>query len=172
MAEGFNFQPGIYLLPDDPDLLQAQLPGQHHPACAQVKPGLGAFVVCNGLLGGDMPLTPGGILSRQGKGPQIGQDQGVHPRILKLFQIGGKLMDLFIAGHGIDGNVTLDPMLMGEFHCQGQLLGGKVPRERTHPEAGARQIYGVRTVGNGHFEPLHIPGGAEQFQFPHLSCLH
>ena len=84
VAEGFDFQLLGGFLPDGADFLQAQLSGQHHPGGSQVIPGSGTFVVCHGLLGGDMPLAFGGVLPRQGKGSQVCHNQGVHPGVLEL----------------------------------------------------------------------------------------
>ena len=75
VAEGFDLQLLGSVLPDADDLLQAQLPGQHHALGTQVIPGVGAFIVGNGLLGGDMALAVGGIFAGQGEGTQIRQDQ-------------------------------------------------------------------------------------------------
>ena len=84
MAEGLNFQLRVNLLADGADFLKRAFSCQHHPLCAQVKPALGTFVVGDGLLGGNVPLTMGGILSSQHEGTQVGNDQCVHPGIVQL----------------------------------------------------------------------------------------
>ena len=149
-------------MPDSGNLLEAQLSCQNHPAGAQVKPGLGAFVVSDGLLGGDVPLAVGSVLSRQGKGSQVCQNQGVHPCIVQLLQILGKACHLVIAGHGVHGDVTLDMVAVGEFHRLYKLLRGEIARKGAHTKAGACQIYGIGSVENGHLEPFHVTGGAEK----------
>ena len=133
-------------LPDGPNLLQAQLPGQHHPAGPQVIPGLGTGVVGHRLLGADVPLAVGCILSRQGKGPQVRQDQGIHPGITQLLQIGRQLIRLAPAGHGVHCSVDGHTVVMGVTHRPGQLLRGKIPCKGPHPEGRTRQIHSVRPV--------------------------
>ena len=63
---------------DGGDLLQTQLPCQHHPLCAQIIPGLGAFVIGDGLLCGYMSLTTRRVFSGQGKGTEICQNQCIY----------------------------------------------------------------------------------------------
>ena len=168
MAEGLDLQLGVNLLANAPDLLQAQLPGQDHPACAQIKPALGAGVVGNGLLGGYMALAVGGVLPGQGKGPQVGDDQRIHSGIVQLFQIFGQPGDLVISGHGVHGHMDLDPMAVGKGHGLWQRLRGEVSREGPHAEAGSGQIYRVRAIQHGHIQLFHVPGGGQQFKLSHI----
>ena len=69
VAEGLDFQFWIHLLPDGANFVQRAFSGQHHPRCPQVKPALGAFVVGDGLLGGNVTLTVGRVFSRQHESP-------------------------------------------------------------------------------------------------------
>ena len=110
-----------------------------------------------------MPLAVGGVFPGQGKGPQVRQDQGIHPGIVQLLQIGGELGNLLISRHGIHGNVDMDTMVVGKFHRLRQGLRGEVPREGPHAEAGARQIHGIRAVEDGHIQLFHVPGRGQQF---------
>ena len=155
-------------MPDFDNFRQTAFPCQHHPLGTQIEPCLGASIICDGLLGGDVALAMGSVFPRQREGAQIGQNQRVHPGVFQLLQIGGKAGYLVIARHGVHGDVYPDPMGVGIFHGHGQLFRGEVPREGAHSEAGACQIHGVRAVENGHFQPLHVPGGTEQFQFIHF----
>ena len=167
MAEGLKLQLLGHSGPDFGNLGKTQLSCQHNPLGAQVIPALGAGVVGDGLLGGNMPLAVGRIFSGQGEGTQIRDNQGVHAGVVQTFQVFRKPGNLIVSRHGVHGDMALDAVVMGKLHRQGQLLGGEIPREGAHPKAGAREIYRVRAVGSGHFQPLHIPGGTEQFQFSH-----
>ena len=161
MAEGLNLQPGIHLPADLGDLLQAAFPGQHHPGCTQVKPGLGAFIVGNGLLGGDVALAVGGIFARQGKGTQIGHNQCIHTGVIQLLQIFRQVDDFVISRHGVHGDVALDTVVMGKLHRLGQLLRGEVSGKGTHAEAGSGQIDRIGAIEHGHFQPFHVTGGTQ-----------
>ena len=154
MAEGLQLQVRGDLLADLGDLPQGELPRQNHPLGAQVIPGLGGDIVADGLLGGDVALTAGRVFPGQGKGAQIGEDQGVHPSVVKKLQIGRKLSDLVVAGHGIHGHVDADAVGMGIGHGAWQRLGGKIPREGAHAEGGTGQVHRVGAVGNCQLEPL------------------
>ena len=169
MAEGLDLQLGIDLPADLLHFLQAAFPGQDHALGAEVIPGLGAFVVGDGLLGGNVPLAVGGVLARQGEGAQIGKDQGVHTGVIQLFHVGGQMDDFVVAGHGVDGDVDLDAVVMGVFHRHGQLLRGEITGEGAHAEAGTGQVHSVSTVENGHFQPFHISGGGEKFKLCHIN---
>ena len=167
MAKGLDFQRGVYLLTDGADFFQTAFPCQHHPLRAQIKPCLSADVIGDGLLGGNMPLAVRGIFPGQGECAQVGHDQGVHPGVVQLLQIFRQPDDFVISWHGVHGDVTLDTMVMGVPHRLGQLLGGEIPREGAHSKACSGEIYRVCAVGYGHFQPLHVPGRAEQFQLSH-----
>ena len=114
-----------------------------------------------------MALTAGCVLPRQCEGPQIRQDQGVHPRRIQLFQMGGQLLRLVPAGHGVYRSVDLHAVLMGEAHRSGQLLIGEVAREGTHAEGRTRQIDGVRAIEHGHPQFFPVPCGGQQLRLPH-----
>ncbi|MPM43448.1 hypothetical protein SDC9_90122 [bioreactor metagenome] len=124
----------------------------------------GAFIVGNARLRGDVPLAPGGICSRQSKHAHIGRNQRVHPGALERFQMRRETGNLIVAGHCVHRAVNLHAPAVGVFHCVGKLSVGKVSGKGAHPKAGARQIYCVRPVGHGHFQPLHIPCGAKQLR--------
>ena len=136
---------------DGADFFQAQLSCKHHPLSTQVVPGLGAFIVCNGLLGGNMPPAVWGIFPGQHESTQVCQNQGIHLGVIQLLQIGRQTGGFLVSGHGIHGNVYLHPVAMGKFHRLGQLLRGKIPREGAHSKACPSQVDRVRTVKDGHF---------------------
>ena len=167
VAERLQLQLRRDPLPDGGDLRQAHLPGQHHARRAQIVPRLRADVVCHGLLGADVALTAGCVLPRQCECSQIRQDQGVHPRRIQLFQMGGQLLRLVPAGHGVYRSVDLHAVLMGEAHRSGQLLIGEVAREGTHAEGRTRQIDGVRAIEHGHPQFFPVPCGGQQLRLPH-----
>ena len=83
-----------------------------------------------------MPLAFGGVLPRQGKGAQIRHNQGIHPGVLELLQIPGKVGNLLIAGHGVHRHVGFHPMGVGKSHRPGQLLRGEIPRKGAHSKVG------------------------------------
>ena len=172
--EGLDLQVRRGLVPDGADFLQTQLPGQDHPAGPQVVPGPGGLVVADAGLGGDVPLTPGGVLPRHGKGPQVRHDQGVHPGVRQPFQVLRQAGRLVVPGHGLDGAVDPDAVAVGKGHRLGQRLIGEVPRKGPHPKAGARQIHCVRAIEHGHFQPLHVPRRGQQLRLVplnrHRSC--
>ena len=169
MDKGLDLQILRCLVPDGPDLLQTQLTGQDDPAGAQVVPGPGRLIVADTGLGGDVPLAPGGVLPRQGKGPQVRHDQGVHPGVVQPLQMLRQAGHLVVPGHGVDGAVDPDAVVVGEGHRLGQLLRGEVAGKGPHAEAGARQIYRVRTVEHGHLQPLHVPRRSQQLRLHPLN---
>ena len=66
-------------------------------------------------------------------------------------------MDNFvITGHGVDGYMDFDSMLVSELHCPGQLLRGEISREGAHTKAGTCQIDGISAVKYSHVKPFHI----------------
>ena len=160
VTKGLDLQFFWGFCPDFRNFLQMQLSCQNHPFGTQVIPGVGTFVVGNGLLGGDVTLTFGGVFARQHESTQIGNDQRVHPRVLELFQISGELGNFLVAGHGVDGHMDFHTMAVGVFHSFWHLLRGEVTGKGTHSKIRAGQIHRVRTVKHGHFQPFHIPGGA------------
>ena len=78
--------------------------------------------------------------------------------------MGGEGIHLAAAGHGIDGDMDPDAVVMGIGHRTGQLLRGEIPGEGAHPEGGACQIHGVGTIGHGHFQLFHVPGRGQQLR--------
>ena len=114
-----------------------------------------------------MSLTVGRVFPRQRKRPQVGQDQGVHPRRIQLFQMGGQLLRLIPAGHGVDGGVHLHAVVVGEGHRLGQGLIVEVSGEGAHPEGRARQVHRVRAVQHGHLQLFPVPRGGQQLRLPH-----
>ena len=146
VAEGLDLQRRVHPAADLPDLVHPQLPGQHHPLRPQVEPRLGAGIVGDGLLGADVPLAPGSVLSRQGKSPQVCQDQGIHTGIVELFQVLGQAVHLAAAGHGVHGSVDLHSAAVGKFHRPGQLFITEISRKGPHAKGRARQIHGIRPV--------------------------
>ena len=164
VTEGLDLQLSGHLGPDGADLVQTQLTGQHHAGGPQIVPCGGGGVVGDGLLGGDMPLTVGGVFARQRKGAQVGHDQGVHPGVVQPLQMGGQPLHLTAAGHGVDGDVHLHAVVMGVLYGPGQLLVGKVTGEGAHAEGGARQVHRVGAVGHGHLQFFPVPGRGQQFR--------
>ena len=168
VAEGLQFQLRGYPGPNGGDLLQAQLPGQYHAAGAQIVPGLGADVIGDRLLGADVPLAVWCVLPRQGERAQVRQNQGVHPRRVQLFQMGGQGLRLIPAGHGVHRGVYLYAVVVGKPHCLWQRLVVKVPGKGTHPEGCAGQIHRVRAVQNRHLQLFPVPCGGQQLRLFHL----
>ena len=105
-----------------------------------------------------MALALGSIFARQHKSAHICHDQGIHAGILQLLQISRQLHDLIIAGHGVYGHMNFHTVAMGKFHSLGHFLRGKVTGEGTHTKVSTCQVYGIRAIQNGHFQPLHITG--------------
>ena len=167
MTECLQLQLRRDALTDGGDLRQADLPGQHHAGRAQIVPRLRADVVGDGLLGADVALAAGGVPPRQREGSQIRQNEGVHPRRVQPFQMGGQRLCLVPAGHGVHRGVYLDAVVMGEAHRPGQLLVGEVAREGAHAEGRARQIDGVRAVEHGHLQFFPVPSRGQQLRLPH-----
>ena len=155
---------GVFF-PDGADLVKAQLPGQDHPAGAQVIPGPGGFVVADACLGGDVPLAPGGVLPCHGERAQICYDQRVHPRIRQTLQVLRQTGDLFIAGHGIDGAVDPDAVAVGKRHRLRQFLRGEIARKRAHAEIRSGQVHRIGSIEHGHFQPFHISCRSEELRF-------
>ena len=164
MDEGLQLQVRRRFLPDGPDLLQAQLPGQDDPGGPDAVPGPGGLVIGNPGLGGDVAGRVGGVASRQLKGPQVRQDHRVHPGGLQTLQMGGEAVHFLIPGHGVDGAVDPDAMGVGEGHCLRQALGGEVPREGPHAEVRSRQIHRVRPVEHRHAQALQVPRRGQQLR--------
>ena len=88
-----------------------------------------------------MKLAVRGVPFGQGKGPQICHNQCIHSCIIQQFQVGRKLIHLFIPGHGVDSDMTLHTTVMGIANRQWQFLRGKIPREGTHAKAGTGEIH-------------------------------
>ena len=84
----------------------------------------------------------------------------IHICILQLLQISGQAADFFVTGHGVDGHMDLNTVAVGKFHGLWQLLRSEVTCEGAHTEVGTSQIYRIRAIQNGHFQPFHIAGGA------------
>ena len=61
--------------------------------------------------------------------------------------------------------VDLDALSMGQLHRMGQTLPVEVARKGPHSKGIPRQIHCVRTIGQGHLQPLHIPRWGEQLRF-------
>ena len=75
---------------------------------------------------------------------------------LNVHQMRRQADDLIPPGHGVDGAVDPYIVRMGIGYRRLQLVRVKVSGEGPHTEVGARQIYGVRAVEHGHFQPFHI----------------
>ena len=113
----------------------------------------------------------GGIFPGQGEGTQIGNNQGIHPGVVQLLQIGGQLGDFLISGHGVYRHMTGYTVFMGEFHSGRNFLRGEISGKGAHTEVRSCQIDGIRAVENGHFQPFHIPRRGEKLQFFHTPYL-
>ena len=164
VAEGLQLQLRRYAGADGGDLLQTQLPRQHHAGGAQIVPRLGADVVGHGLLGADVPLAVGRIFPRQRERAQIRQDQRVHTRRIQLFQMGGQRLRLVPAGHGVDGGVYLHAVVVGEPHRLRQRLIVKISGEGAHAEGRTGQIHRICAVQHGHLQLFPVPGRGQQFR--------
>ena len=174
VAEGLQLQPGRHLLPDLPDLLQRQFPGQYHPFGAKVIPRLGTGIVADGLLGGYMALTTGSILSCHGKRPQIRKDQCIGSGSIQLLQIGRQRRSLVVTGHGIHRDMRFHAVGMGIGNGLWQLLRCKITGKGAHTKAGASQIDRISTVGHGQLQPFPVPRRTQQLRFfpkDHVSFL-
>ena len=167
--EGLQLQVRRRLVPDLPDLGKAQLPGQDHPFGPQVVPGAGADVVGHTGLGTHVALTAGGVLPRQGEGSHVRQDQGVHPGLLELLQVGRKAGYLMVSGHGVHRDMDPNAVAVGKGHRPWQLLRGEVPGEGAHAKGRPRQVYGVGPVEHRHPQPLKIPRRGQQLRLCSLS---
>ena len=78
--------------------------------------------------------------------------------------MGGQLLHLTAAGHGVDGDVHLYAPVVGMFYGAGQLLVGKITGEGAHAESGARKVHRIGAVGYGHFQFFPVPGRGQQFR--------
>ena len=126
VAEGLDLKLGRDPLADRQDLLQAQLPCEHHAARAEVEPALRADVVGDRLLGGDVPLAARGVLPCQRERAEIREDERVDARSIQLLEIGRERGGLIIAGHDIDRAVDL--------HACGSSSGVKLPVNERMPK--------------------------------------
>ena len=122
-----------------------------------------------------MALAVGGIFPRQRKGTQVRHNHRVHTGVIQPFQMRRQADNLIPPGHGVDGAVDPYIVRMGIGHCRLQLVRVKVSGEGPHTEVGARQIYGVRAVEHGHFQPFHISCRSQQLRqlslfIHHRSC--
>jgi hypothetical protein len=111
-----------------------------------------------------MTLAVGRVLPRQGERAQVRQNQGVHPRRVQLFQMGGQGLSLIPAGHGVHRGVYLHAVVVGKPHCLRQCLVVKVPGKGTHPKGRTGQIHRVRAVQNRHLQLFPVPGRGQQFR--------
>ena len=148
---------------DKRDLVQGELTGQDHPACAKLMPSPGGLVVGHAGLGGDVGLHGRGIALQQGEHPHVGQDDGVHPQVLEVFHPFRQTADLVVAGHGVARHMDGHAPPVAERHRLAQLVRGEVSGKGAHAEVQSGQIDRVGPVGQGHAQPLHIPRGGEEF---------
>ena len=128
--------------------VQAQLPGQHHPAGAQVVPGPGALVIARWTAWVEMWRSQrGAYFPARAKAPRSARIRASTPASVQELQVrrAGWSTSSF-RGMVFTVQWTLTPVLVGEGHGLGQLLRGEIPGEGPHPEGGARQIHGVRPV--------------------------
>ena len=105
-----------------------------------------------------MALTLGRVFTSQHESAHIRNDQCIYTGILQLLQIGGKLHDFLVAGHGVDGYMNLNTVAVGKRHSLRHLLRGKVTGEGAHTKVGTCQIDRIGAVKHRHFKPLHISG--------------
>ena len=140
VAEGFQLQLRRDLFANGDDLSKAQLPRQHDPRRAEVKPALRADVIRNRLLGGDVPLAVRRVFSSQRECAEVCQNQCVRACRVELLKPRGKRGCLIVARHGIDRHMHAHTVLVGKRDCLRQLLRRKISGERAHTEACTRQI--------------------------------
>ena len=102
---------------------------------------------------------------------------GIDPRSddVLLSQMRRQADDLIPSGHGVDGAVDPYIVRMGIGHRRLQLVRVKVSGEGPHTEVRTCQIYSVRAVEHGHFQPFHIPCRSQQLRqlslfIHHRSC--
>ena len=167
VGEDLQFQALRRFRPDRGDLLQGELPGQHHAFGSQLMPGRGGGVICHADLGGDVELAMWGVLLGQPEGAQVRHDQRVHAAGVQQFQMGGQPLQLAAPGHGVHGHVGSDAEIVGQPDGDRQLLRGKIPREGAHAEARSGQIDRIGPVTDRHIQLFHIPCRGEQFRFFH-----
>ena len=83
-----------------------KLPGQHHTAGAQVFPGFHGRPVAGVRLGAHMQRHAGYDFPGHGPDTQIGDQEGVRPRILQAAQVIRQRVDIFVMGKNIYGDVN------------------------------------------------------------------
>ena len=163
MGKDLQLQLGGRLVPDLPDLVQAKLPGQDDPLGPQLVPCPGGLVVDHTGLGGDVPLHMGGVGGGQSQGAHIGQDDGVHPQAVQIFQPLRQAGHLIVSGHGVAGNMDPDAPAVAELHRLLQCFRRKVAGKGAHAESSTGQIDRVCPIGGGHLKALHVAGRSQQF---------
>ena len=93
-----------------------------------------------------------------------GREHRVHTGVIQPFQMRRQADDLNPPGHGVDGAVDPYIVRMGIGYRRLQLIRVKVSGEGPHTEVRTCQIYSVRAVEHGHFQPLHIPCRSQQLR--------
>ena len=107
-----------------------------------------------------MTVAVRGIFAGQSERTQVRYDQRIYLGVVQPFQVGGQLSNLVISWHGVYGHMDLDTIFVGEADSLRDLVQGKITCKGTHTKVRSRKIDSICTVGDGHFQPFHIPGGA------------
>ncbi|MPN15487.1 hypothetical protein SDC9_162821 [bioreactor metagenome] len=129
-------------------------------------PGPGGGVADHAGLGADVDLQTGRVTLGQLECARIGHDDGIHPQLVQKGKPFGQTVDFLVAGHGVAGDVKGDAGLPAQNRRLTQLLGGEIARPGAHAEHGAAEIHRVRSVGEGHLQPLRITRRGQQLGAP------
>ena len=106
----------------------------------------------------------GGMALAQAQHVHAGGDDRVRSDGVQILQVLRQPGDLIVAGQGVAGHMDPDPSGVGQLHRPGQAGTVEIAGEGPHAEGAARQVHRIRPIGQGHLQPLHVPGGSQQLR--------
>ena len=162
MTEHFGFDAAAFC--NKADLIQRQLPGEHHPGKAHLFAGNGPRQIMDGHLGGGMHRQIGGQSPHHAHYAQILDDDGAGALPVQRSDEGSGLLQFPVGEKGVHRHIGVHAPQAAIAQKLGELFSGNVLGAAPGVKIPGAEINGVGAAGNGGHGRFQRTGRAHQLQ--------
>jgi len=145
------------------DLGQGKFPGQVEAADSLIQPETAAFHIGDIGLGGEMDIHGRHHMAGNPENAGIGDDQAVNSNTLEKGQVVFQPVQVLVMGQDIDGDIDLDPALMGKADAFGHFLMAEIGGMGPEPQVLTGQINSICPVMDGGLQFFQVAGRGQEF---------